>query len=69
MSQVTENGHVDLLWSANLLAQYLSGRQVFRGTAMLRLTPRGISDRSPFETVSEIRIGATEADLTGSGMV
>ena len=55
---------MDLLWSAESLAQFVSGGHVLRGVAVLRVTPRGSSDRFSLETVREIRIGATEAGPT-----
>ncbi len=45
---------------------YRAGTQGYRRAAP---DAAGTSDRSLFETVSEIRIGATEADPTDSGLV
>ena len=55
---------IDLLWSAESLAQVVSGGHVLRGAAVLRVIPRSTSDRFSLETVREIRIGATEAGPT-----
>lgn len=60
---------MDLLWSVDSLAQFVSGGLVLRGAAVLRVTPRGTSDRFSFETVREIRIGATEASPTDGGLM
>ncbi|WP_074772240.1 hypothetical protein [Paraburkholderia fungorum] len=53
---------MDLVSSANSLEQFVSDGVVLRDAAVLRVTPRGKSERFSFETVREIRIGATETD-------
>ncbi|MGF6759211.1 hypothetical protein [Paraburkholderia sp. GAS42] len=60
---------MDLLWGAASLDQFASGGQVLRGAAVLRVKARGVSDRWSLETVSEIRVGATEASKSEDGFV
>jgi hypothetical protein len=53
---------MDLISCANSLEQFASDGVVLRDVAVLRVTPRAKSERFSFETVREIRIGATQTD-------
>jgi hypothetical protein len=60
---------LDLLWGAASLDQFASDGQVLRGAVLLRLKPQDRSGQLSFETLAEIRIGATELSETADHFV